>query len=110
MKQIEESLQQICKDDDEDASLYSTSDDGTGTGTGTYTSATAMHAEQPKQAEDIQLAATETSRIRALRPILVIGTLAIGATVTTLTFLWLQKGMAEKGRTAVSTSCCTMRD
>lgn len=82
--------------------MYSTSDDGTVTGTGTDSSATAMHAE-PK-AREIQLAAAETIIIRALRPILVIGTLAIGATVTSLVFLWLQKSMEEKGQTAVRTN------
>lgn len=88
----------------EEGSVYSSSDDGTGTGSGTDTSASALVNETPrKQPEEIQIAAAETTRIRALRPILVIGTLAIGATVTTLVFLWLQKGMAQKGQTAVRT-------
>jgi hypothetical protein len=89
------------EENNDEGSLYSSSDDGTDTGAGTDTSASAPVNEAPKKQEEIQIAAAETTRIRALRPILVTATLAIGATVTTLVFLWLQKGMAEKGQTAV---------
>jgi hypothetical protein len=54
-----------------------------------------MAEASAKEAEEIQLAAAETSRIRFLRLALVLATLAIGAAATTLTFIWLKKGITN---------------
>jgi hypothetical protein len=52
--------------------------------------------------QELQLAASDTSRIRALRLTLILATLAIGAAVTTITFIWLEKGNTKQGQNAVS--------
>jgi hypothetical protein len=75
----------------------SSSDDGMGTET-----STSAIEEAPKAQTEVQMAASETKRIRILRIILIVGSIMLGVIVTTLLYLWLKNDNVEESQGAVS--------
>lgn len=90
---------EVFMEEHNDEYSYSTSDYGTGTGT--ETSVPAPVNETAKEPRELQLAASDTSRIKGLRLALILATLAIGAAVTTITFVWLKKANQKQSQNAV---------